>query len=185
MRGARRSIRSCRVITSNKHERGPSTVLGMTDEYERRSPNPDRGRGQESAQPRRDERRGSNRYDGQRGLRRHVADVGEIQGGRRPQGDRSRDVPDFRLPNGDRSGERRDGDARGKNYRGSEVDVGRRTCRTARAVTARENSLRAVGRGCAALGLERRRTFAGKAGAKDCERTYAAEPAQRGPGNRW
>ena len=105
----------------------------------------------------------ADRHGRQRRLRRHAADVGEIQGRRRPQSDRSRDLPDLRLPDGDRGGQRRDGNARGENGGGSAIDVGRRSGRAAGRVAAGEDSLRAIGGRRAAFGLERGETAAEKA----------------------
>ncbi len=56
---------------------------------------------------------------GSRRLRRHAADVGEVQGRGRPQGDRSRDLSNLRLPDRDCGRERCDRNARGQNRRGS------------------------------------------------------------------
>src|SRR4051794_10228747 len=132
MPGAPKLIRSCPAITSNINERRPA--------------NEDRGSGQKPAQPRGDEGRGRHRHGGERRLRRHVADVGEVQGTGWPEGDRSRNVPDVWLPDGDRGGERRDRDARGENSGRSAIDVGRGTGGAAWAVAAGENSLCAIGR---------------------------------------
>src|SRR2546423_12099348 len=140
MRGAPKSIRNCRGITSSKYERGSAIE--------------DRGGGEEPAQPRGNERRGRDRHGRKRRLRRHASDVGEIQRAGWPEGDRSRDVPDFRVPDGDRGRECRHGNARRKNRGGSAVDVGRRTSGTTRAVAAGKDSLRAISRGRASVGLE-------------------------------
>ena len=64
---------------------------------------------------------------GSRRLRRHAADVGQIQGRGRPQSDRSRDLSNLRLPDRDRGRQRRDRNAGRQNRRRSDIDVGRRS----------------------------------------------------------